>query len=116
MNIFQISKLCYETTQVFSEIAECRKKVPWEELTEKEKAPILKIVSTVIESRAPSAFDVHNIWVKTMTDFGWTLGKVKNNELKVSPCMVGFHDLSEIEQTKDQIVLNIINAVKNLKD
>ena len=115
MNIFQLAKLCYESTQAFSEIMECKVRTPWEQLDEDSRNIVIEIITEVRVLHDPTTtpYDVHEIWMKVSSRYGWSYGKTKSKELKTSPCFVNYTQLSEIEKTKDKIVLSLVKAVKD---
>lgn len=48
------------------------------------------------------AKNVHEVWAKERMDEGWTLGPVRNDELKQHPCLVPYEELPEIEKEYDR--------------
>ena len=113
MNEFQIAKLCYESTQVFSEIAECKTRVNWENLNDEDKNIIVDIIRKLLTLESLSPDIVHDTWMEISKKYGWQLGIVKSRPFKTSPCFVPYSDLPEIEKQKDMIVLGSINSVRD---
>lgn len=45
---------------------------------------------------------VHEVWAKGRIAQGWTLGPVRNDELKQTPCLVSYEELTEEERDYDR--------------
>lgn len=45
---------------------------------------------------------VHEVWAKGRISQGWTLGPVRNDELKQTPCLVPYEELTEEERDYDR--------------
>jgi len=45
---------------------------------------------------------VHEVWAKGRITQGWTLGPVRNDELKQTPCLVPYEELTEEERDYDR--------------
>lgn len=45
---------------------------------------------------------VHEIWAKGRIAQGWTHGPVRNDELKQTPCLVPYEELTEEERDYDR--------------
>lgn len=46
---------------------------------------------------------VHEVWCKSRINNGWSYGVSRNDELKETPCIVPYDDLSEEEKGYDRI-------------
>ncbi len=56
-------------------------------------------MSQLVETLAENT---HNVWAKGRMDDGWTLGPVRNDELKQHPCLIPYSELSESEKEYDR--------------
>lgn len=45
---------------------------------------------------------VHEVWAKGRITQGWTHGPVRNDELKQTPCLVPYEELTEEERDYDR--------------
>ena len=45
---------------------------------------------------------VHEVWAKGRIAQGWTLGPVRNDKLKQTPCLVPYEELTEEERDYDR--------------
>lgn len=48
------------------------------------------------------ARNVHEVWVQTRMEQGWTYGAERNDAQKKHPCLVAYDELSEEEKTYDR--------------
>lgn len=56
----------------------------------------------LLELTEKIAENVHNVWAAGRLEQGWTYGKERNDELKTSPCLVPYSELSESEKEYDR--------------
>lgn len=45
---------------------------------------------------------VHETWMRSRLEQGWTCGPERNDALKTNPCIVPYEDLPEIEKAYDR--------------
>lgn len=48
------------------------------------------------------AENVHNVWMRTRMEQGWTYGPERNDDLKQHPCLVPYNQLPEEEKIFDR--------------
>ncbi len=48
------------------------------------------------------AENVHDIWAQSRIAEGWTYGEKRDDELKQTPCLVPYNELSESEKEYDR--------------
>lgn len=48
------------------------------------------------------AKNVHEVWAKKRMDEGWKYGEVRNEILKLHPCLIPYDDLTEVEKEYDR--------------
>ena len=48
------------------------------------------------------AKNVHEVWAQNRLAEGWTLGPVRNDALRQTPCLVPYEDLPEEEKAYDR--------------
>lgn len=56
----------------------------------------------LLELTEKIAENVHNVWAAGRLEQGWTYGKERDDELKTSPCLVPYLELSESEKEYDR--------------
>ena len=56
---------------------------------------------------------VHEQWTKGRLEEGWSLGAVRNDSLKQTPCLVPYDELPELEKDYDRnTVLCVIDTLQ----
>ena len=61
------------------------------------------------------AENTHNVWAKGRMDEGWTLGPVRNDELKQHPCLIPYDELPENEKEYDRNTsMETLKAIQKL--
>lgn len=61
------------------------------------------------------AENTHNVWAKGRMDDGWTLGPVRNDELKQHPCLIPYGELPECEKEYDRKTsMETLKAIQKL--
>lgn len=48
------------------------------------------------------AKNVHEVWAQNRIKEGWNYGPERNDELKLTPCLVAYEDLPEVEKDYDR--------------
>lgn len=81
---------------------------PWLEKTPEEKFYVALIVADIAYERSVTPADIHDRWMNTMLQEGWTYGLYKDEMSKTHPCLRPFDQLPPIEQKKDEIFLSTI--------
>ena len=62
----------------------------------------VSLTSDMLELTELIAKNVHEVWAKQRIEEGWTYGPTKNSELKTTPCLVPYEELSESEKDYDR--------------
>ena len=61
------------------------------------------------------AENVHEVWARNRISQGWTLGDVRDDELKKHPCLIPYDDLTEDEKHFDrETAFETIKFIKKL--
>ena len=69
---------------------------------------LMKLVELLAEN-------THDVWAKGRMDEGWTLGLVRNDELKQHPCLVPYAQLPENEKEYDRNTsIETLKAIQRL--
>lgn len=69
----------------------------------------------LIELREAIAENAHEVWAKGRKAQGWTYGPQRNDDLKQTPCMVPYSDLSDQDKYFDrEMAMNTIKLLKKL--
>lgn len=62
----------------------------------------VELSSDIMALMEKIAKNTHEVWAKGRLDEGWSYGEVRNDELKQTPCMVPYEELSEGEKEYDR--------------
>ena len=62
----------------------------------------VSLTNDMLELTELIAKNVHEVWAKQRIEEGWTYGPAKNSELKTTPCLVPYEELSESEKDYDR--------------
>lgn len=62
----------------------------------------IKLSADIEELMEKIAKNTHEVWAKGRMDEGWTYGESRNDELKQTPCMVPYEELTEEEKAYDK--------------
>ena len=62
----------------------------------------VNLTSDMLELTELIAKNVHEVWAKQRIEEGWIYGPTKNSELKTTPCLVPYEELSESEKDYDR--------------
>ena len=74
-----------------------------------------KLTKDMLELTELIAKNVHEVWAKQRMEEGWVYGEVKNSELKTTPCLVPYEELSESEKAYDRnTALETLKLVQKL--
>ena len=61
------------------------------------------------------AKNTHEVWAKNRISEGWTYGKERNDEIKTTPCLVPYEELTENEKNYDMDTsLETLKLIKKL--
>ena len=73
----------------------------------------VEITESFIELREAMAENAHDVWAANRQAEGWTYGPQRNDELKQTPDMVPYSELSEEEKEYDRVM--VTRTIKLLK-
>jgi hypothetical protein len=80
----------------------------WDQLDEENKEFSRESVVSILSGEVTTAEQEHNRWAASKMAAGWVYGPVRDNDRKIHPMLVGFHDLSAIQQAKDLVRFAIV--------
>ena len=89
---------------------------PWESLDADTVASAVDGVRFHIANPEATPEDSHANWLKTKKAQGWTYGRVKNADLKQSPCMVAYDQLPLEQRVKDSLFMAALENALRLLD
>ena len=62
----------------------------------------IRLPDELLELTEQIAENVHEVWAAARIGEGWTLGSVRDDEKKITPCLVPYADLPEFEKDYDR--------------
>lgn len=74
----------------------------------------VELIDDLNELREAIAENAHDVWAVERQAQGWTYGLQRNDEMKLTPCMVPYSQLPENEKTFDRdMAMKTLKLVKN---
>ena len=75
----------------------------------------IELPSELLELSEVIAKNVHEVWSHNRINEGWSYGETRNDELKQTPCLVPYEELSEIEKDYDRnTAINTLKLIMKL--
>ena len=75
----------------------------------------IELPSELLELSEVIAKNVHEVWSQNRINEGWSYGETRNDELKQTPCLVPYEELSEIEKDYDRnTAINTLKLIMKL--
>ena len=75
----------------------------------------VELTDDLNELREAIAENAHDVWAVERQAQGWTYGPQRNDEMKLTPCMVPYSQLPENEKTFDRdMAMKTLKLVKKL--
>jgi RyR domain len=82
----------------------------YDEASEEIRASARAGVHKALEGATPE--QLHESWMRSKTAAGWIYGPVRDNALRVHPCLVPYHELPTEQQRKDALFYAIVGALR----
>lgn len=87
---------------------------PWDEAPQDIKDSCYIGIQRVIDNPEITSEELHDSWIETKLSQGWQYGEVRNEELKLHPCLVPYSELPSFQRLKDALFRNTVKAVLGL--
>lgn len=84
--------------------------LPWHEVSKDIQESCKIGVKRVYDNPDITVEELHDSWVQTKLEQGWTYGPVRDAELKQHHCLVPYDQLSAHDKSKDLLFLNTVKA------
>jgi hypothetical protein len=84
--------------------------LPWTEVSQDIRDSCKIGVKRVYDNPEITVEELHDSWMQTKLEQGWTYGPVRNAELKQHHCLVPYDQLSAHDKSKDLLFLNTVKA------
>lgn len=86
----------------------------WEQMPEHQRESRQSAIRFVLENPQASPEDIHQEWTRSRTEEGWTLGTVRNEDLKTHPNLVPYGELPTAQRTKDTFPRTAVEFVRDM--
>ena len=83
----------------------------WDEATPAQRDRVILGVRFALQNPQATPDMMHQNWMKTHLDTGWTYGPVKDEGLKTHPCLVKYHQLPAPQLVKDTFIPAVLNCL-----
>ena len=102
-SVEHIAKTCHEINRAYCQAIGDNSQPAWEEAPEWQRASAIKGVQFHIANPDADPAASHQSWYDQKAAEGWSFGLVKNEELKMHPCMVPYNMLPVEQKAKDYL-------------
>lgn len=108
IDIDQISKTCHEVNRAIQEFNNEPVGPSWVEAPADIKASARIGVFKAMEGATPE--QLHESWIGSKVDDGWTYGLEKDYFKKTHPCIVPYEELDDAQKLKDSVFAAVVNS------
>jgi hypothetical protein len=109
--IDKIAEICHNVNKAFCESNNDFSQVSWQEAPNWVKEPTINGVKHMLDSDVTPEMS-HEEWVRVKVEDGWVYGEEKNGELKTHPCILPYHELPQVQKTKDLLFKAVVDSFK----
>lgn len=82
----------------------------WHDCDKSLRDSVMIGIRRVIENPNITDEMLHDSWIETRTEQGWTYGPVRSDEDKTHPCLVPYEQLTAFQRTKDALFSAIVRT------
>ncbi len=107
--IEEAAQAAHEVNRVYCAWLKDTSQKPWPDAPEWQKASARSGVRGVIAGNTPE--QSHAAWMKEKYATGWVFGSVKDEKMKMHPCLVEYRDLPPAQRNKDTIFVAVVRGV-----
>lgn len=111
MRLMEIARATHEINRTYCQILGDDSQVPWEDAPAWQRESAINGVGAILEGKAKTAEEMHDLWAIEKLEKGWTHGKVKDPEAKTHPCMVPYAELPPEQRAKDDLFRIVATAL-----
>lgn len=111
MNHIEIARICHQANKAYCEALGDRTQLDWENASDWQRESAVRGVAYALNNPGATPESQHEAWRQDKLAAGWTLGPVKNPELKQHPCLVPYDQLPIEQRRKDALFQAIARAL-----
>jgi hypothetical protein len=112
LDVNGIARVCHEANRAL-QITQADPSIPvsplWDDLDAETKASAISGVQGIIDGNSPE--QSHENWCEFKLKHGWSLGPVKDEELKQHPLLIPYASLPKSQQLKDHLFSGIVTIL-----
>lgn len=108
LSVALIAACCHEVNRVVQRAAGEEPSPPWPDAPDWQRDSAIAGVHAVLDGRATSPEEQHELWCAHKRADGWVYGPVKDAEAKTHPCLVPYDELPAIQRAKDETFRAIV--------
>jgi len=107
-----IARICHAANAAYSaEIADNFNHLPWDDLPQHLRDTTIAGVKARQDNPDMSPADMHENWLKSKREQGYSYSSVKDDDAKTHPCMLPYEELPTEQRIKDAIFSAIVDAI-----
>lgn len=110
-DIKRIAKVCHETNRAYCAAIGDNSQVAWSVAPAWQRESAIEGVRAMLEGRATSPEEQHDLWTMDKLNAGWTYGPVKDAEAKTHPCLVSYAELPMEQRLKDVLFRAVVTGM-----
>ncbi len=110
----KIAEVCHEANRAFCATQGDNSQLPWAKASQDLKDSVIDGVQFHLANPGAAASQSHNNWLKKKKEDGWKYGDKKDEDKKEHPCFVPYDVLPAAQRVKDQLFINVLQALKVL--
>lgn len=103
------ARVAHEANRAYCESIGDKSQLPWESAPDWQRESCRKGIEGALIGFKPE--QQHRAWLDDKLAEGWSLGPVKDPELKTHPCMVPYEDLPPEQKIKDALYGRVVRQV-----
>lgn len=111
MNIEQIAQVCHEINRAYCMSIGDQSQATWELAPQWQKDSAINGVIFHLSHPDASASASHESWMQQKINDGWKYGDLKDETLKIHPCIVPFEQLPPAQQAKDWLFRQTVHSL-----
>lgn len=113
MNVIQIAQVAHESIKAFCDVSNELTNLRWDECPDWQKQSAIENAKFVLDNQDNITDEMMHIqWMNDKLNNGWKYASIKDEMLKTHPCLVPFDELSEYQQIKDRLFINVVLSIK----
>jgi len=108
-----IARVCHEVNRAYCMALGDDSQLPWNETSDSLRSSAMDGVEFHLkDERTPE--ESHNAWLEFKVNEGYVFGELKNDELKIHPCIVPFSELPVEQRVKDYLFKSVVDSMKTI--